>query len=170
MNILVFIFSPSDSPNDVLEFSDHGDSEAVSTEVETSLLSTSSSAALLPTSPSADLLSTSSSAALLSTSSSAALLSTRLSAAYLPTNSVPLRSLPTASRLQARQPESTPSLTLPISLPQMSQSGPSKDTSHTNPNWLTQLQLNFQDEVIQKCSDRTKKAVENNENIEVCFK
>ena len=42
-----------------------------------------------------------------------------------------------------------------------------RDTQHTQPNWLENLIRNFQTEIVQQCSARTRKAVENKEVIEV---
>ena len=40
-------------------------------------------------------------------------------------------------------------------------------TSNTNPDWMRDLKLNFAAEIVEPCSQRTRKAVENNEDIEV---
>ena len=52
---------------------------------------------------------------------------------------------------------------------QLSQPGSSRVTPHTQPDWLDNLKKNFVAEIIETCSVRTKKAVENNEKIEVDF-
>ena len=40
-------------------------------------------------------------------------------------------------------------------------------TSNTNPDWMRDLKLNFAAEIVEPCSQWTRKAVENNEDIEV---
>ena len=41
-----------------------------------------------------------------------------------------------------------------------------KDTQHTVPNWLENLTKNFQTEVVDECSSRTRSAVKKNEKIQ----
>ena len=41
-----------------------------------------------------------------------------------------------------------------------------KDTQHTVPNWLENLTKNFQTEVVDECSSRTRIAVKKNEKIQ----
>ena len=43
----------------------------------------------------------------------------------------------------------------------------SKDTPHTQPDWLGSLKRNFDEHIIQMCSISTKNYVENNKKIEV---
>ena len=43
----------------------------------------------------------------------------------------------------------------------------SKETPHNNPNWLANLQKNFDNVIIQACSEATKAAVAANKKIEV---
>ena len=45
-----------------------------------------------------------------------------------------------------------------------------KQTVHTNPNWLADLTRDFKQNIIAKCSQRVKEAVDANENIQVCYK
>ena len=40
-------------------------------------------------------------------------------------------------------------------------------TVHTNPDWMRDLKQNFSIDIIQCCSQRTRTAVENNEDVEV---
>ena len=51
----------------------------------------------------------------------------------------------------------------------LSDPGPSspRETRHTQPKWLESLQDNFSAQIIEQCSAKTKKAVENNEKVEV---
>ena len=43
----------------------------------------------------------------------------------------------------------------------------SKETQHTNPNWLTDLDRNFQNVIVDKCSLMTREAVSGNEDLKV---
>lgn len=43
----------------------------------------------------------------------------------------------------------------------------SRETPHSKPDWLENLRKNFDQDIIQVCSNNTKTAVENNKKIEV---
>lgn len=43
----------------------------------------------------------------------------------------------------------------------------SRETPHSRPDWLENLRRNFDQDIIQVCSNNTKTAVENNKKIEV---
>ena len=48
--------------------------------------------------------------------------------------------------------------------------GTSRETQHTQPSWLEGLKTNFSGQIIEQCSARTRKAVDNDEKIEVIWK
>ena len=45
-----------------------------------------------------------------------------------------------------------------------------KITKHTHPEWLSNFKSNFHAEVVMKCSELTRTAVDNNIVIEVCIR
>ena len=45
----------------------------------------------------------------------------------------------------------------------------SQETQHTKPDWLEKMVRNFDSEVVQQCSSRTRMAVEKNEVLKVFF-
>ena len=50
---------------------------------------------------------------------------------------------------------------------EISVSRPPTQTPHTNPNWLRNLKTNYNSDVVDKCSQRTRQAIEMNEDIKV---
>ena len=44
-----------------------------------------------------------------------------------------------------------------------------KETQHTEPKWLENLTSNFYEKIIEQCSGKTRIAVDNNEDIKVCY-
>ena len=74
---------------------------------------------------------------------------------------------PPASEPQTPQEETPQEETPREETPQ--KETPQKETQHTEPKWLEKLQLNFKTEIVDKCSEKTRNAVELNEKIQVCF-
>ena len=85
----------------------------------------------------------------------------------IPPGSLPLRSLPIAS-LRSPSPSRTSTLesespTTPLCRPRVV----SSPTVHQNPDWLKTLKKNFNGEIIDPCSFRTKEAVRMDDYIKV---
>ena len=165
------------------DYSDNDESDTGSNEMETPLLSKSLATPTRQPCPRLPLVSqppVSAGSASLSTASLTPFvlcnLQTSLTTAGRPPASLPPTSLPptslppTSLAPTSLAPTSLPPASPPQTSPtQKRQSGSSKETPHTQPDWLKLLHQNFQAEVLDKCSEQSKKAAENNEKIEVCL-